>query len=117
MKSIGVYDQAFATIKSTTGISEIEEIVKIFVQLEERNYSLMTYTNQLNRDIEEIELKSARVGNLLTSRSSNQQQFEADRETAVRDVQSKIRSLATAQEVDDLEVRHLEPVLLTTNYK
>ena len=34
--------QAFATIKSTTGISDIEEIVKIFVKLEERNFSLLT---------------------------------------------------------------------------
>merc|ERR1712072_908736 len=54
-KNIEVFEQAFATIKSTTGISDIEEIVKIFVKLEERNFSLLTYVNQLNREIESLE--------------------------------------------------------------
>merc|ERR1719262_1480385 len=54
-KNIEIFEQAFATIKSTTGISDIEEIVKIFVKLEERNFSLLTYVNQLNREIESFE--------------------------------------------------------------
>jgi len=57
-KNIEVFEQAFATIKSTTGISDIEEIVKIFVKLEERNFSLLTYVNQLNREIESLEKNS-----------------------------------------------------------
>ena len=48
-------DEAFNTIKNTTGISDIDEIVKIFVKLEERNYSLMVYVNLLSRDIEQLE--------------------------------------------------------------
>merc|ERR1712188_278857 len=56
-KNIEVFEQAFATIKSTTGISDIEEIVKIFVKLEERNFSLLTYVNQLNREIESLEIQ------------------------------------------------------------
>ena len=39
MKNIEVFEQAFATIKSSTQISDIEEIVKIFVSLEQRNFS------------------------------------------------------------------------------
>ena len=54
-KNINVFEQAFATIKSTTGISDIDEIVKIFIKLEERNFSLMTYVNKLNSDIEGVE--------------------------------------------------------------
>merc|ERR1719389_224005 len=57
-KNIEVFEQAFATIKSTTGISDIEEIVKIFVGLEQRNFSLLTYVNQLNREIEAIEIRN-----------------------------------------------------------
>eukprot|EP00927_Polykrikos_kofoidii_P036503 TRINITY_DN30826_c0_g1_i1.p1 TRINITY_DN30826_c0_g1~~TRINITY_DN30826_c0_g1_i1.p1 ORF type:complete len:693 (+),score=147.08 TRINITY_DN30826_c0_g1_i1:158-2236(+) len=54
-KNIEVFMQAFATIKSTTGISDIEEIVRIFVALEQRNFSLLTYVNMLNREIESFE--------------------------------------------------------------
>jgi len=54
-KNIEVFEQAFATIKSSTGISDIEEIVKIFIGLEQRNFSLLTYVNTLNREIEQFE--------------------------------------------------------------
>merc|ERR1719428_2262020 len=54
-KNIEVFEQAFATIKSTTGISDIEEIVKIFVVLEQRNFSLLTYVNELNSSIESFD--------------------------------------------------------------
>merc|ERR1719387_1771591 len=57
-KNIEIFEQAFATIKSTTGISDIEEIVRIFVKLEERNFSLLTYVNQLNRKIEALEKRN-----------------------------------------------------------
>merc|ERR1712232_1494024 len=53
-KNIEVFEQAFATIKSSTGISDIEEIVKIFILLEQRNFSLLTYVNQLNQEIESV---------------------------------------------------------------
>ena len=38
-KSITTFEQAFSTIKSATGVSDIEEMVRIFIKLEERNYS------------------------------------------------------------------------------
>ena len=50
-KNIDVFEQAFATIKSTTGISDIGEIVSIFTKLEERNYSLLTFVNIMHAEI------------------------------------------------------------------
>merc|ERR1719201_319940 len=54
-KSIEVFEQAFSTIKQSTGIEHIEEIVKIFVNLESRNFSLLTYVNVMSREIEALE--------------------------------------------------------------
>merc|ERR1719473_1160913 len=73
-KNIEVFEQAFATIKSTTGISDIEEIVKIFVSLEQRNFSLLTYVNQLNREIESLEKLNKELGEQIMS----QRRLEAD---------------------------------------
>lgn len=69
MKNIEVFEQAFATIKSSTQISDIEEIVKIFVSLEQRNFSLLTYVNQLNRDIEAIQIQNHQLEATINSRS------------------------------------------------
>ena len=44
-KNIEVYEQAFKCIFEQTGISDIEEIVKIFTKMEEKNFSLLTYVN------------------------------------------------------------------------
>lgn len=52
MKNIDVFEHAFITIKSSTGISDVEEIVEIFFKLEETNYSLLTYINGVSREIE-----------------------------------------------------------------
>ena len=56
-----MYEQAFETIKSSTGISDIEEIVKIFTKMEEKNFSLMTWVNNLNADIEGVESENKRL--------------------------------------------------------
>merc|ERR1719253_477366 len=71
-KNIEVFEQAFATIKSTTGIHEIEEIVKIFVGLEQRNFSLLTYVNTLNREIESIEIRNRDLQNQLKNYQADQ---------------------------------------------
>merc|ERR1740121_1809784 len=71
-KNIEVFEQAFATIKSSTGISDIEEIVKIFIGLEQRNFSLLTYVNQLNREIESIEIRNKELQNQLTDHKSEE---------------------------------------------
>merc|ERR1719277_1466797 len=75
-RNIEVFEQAFATIKQSTGIEHIEEIVKIFVNLESRNYSLLTYVNHMNRDIEALEC-ARRERNVL----------EADRQRALEQQQ------------------------------
>ncbi|KEP64830.1 UNVERIFIED_CONTAM: hypothetical protein HHA_202970 [Hammondia hammondi] len=54
---IAVFERAMESIKTSTGISDPEEIVAIFSQLEERNYSIMTYVNMLNFELEAIEAK------------------------------------------------------------
>ncbi|CAJ1337228.1 unnamed protein product, partial [Effrenium voratum] len=69
MKNIEVFEQAFSTIKSSTLISDIEEIVKIFVSLEQRNFSLLTYVNQLNRDIETIQIRNKELQATIDARN------------------------------------------------
>merc|ERR1712228_482160 len=73
-KNIEVFEQAFNTIKSSTGISDIEEIVKIFIMLEQRNFSLLTYVNNLNRDIETLDIRKRKLQNQLDTYQVEQKQ-------------------------------------------
>merc|ERR1712072_741332 len=100
-KNIEVFEQAFATIKSTTGISEIEEIVKIFVKLEERNFSLLTYVNQLNREIEATELRNRELKQQLEDFRDNEEWTRQKKDQLVSALDRQITKTAQAQ--DEIE--------------
>eukprot|EP00427_Karlodinium_veneficum_P062856 CAMPEP_0169323548 /NCGR_PEP_ID=MMETSP1017-20121227/10009_1 /TAXON_ID=342587 /ORGANISM="Karlodinium micrum, Strain CCMP2283" /LENGTH=768 /DNA_ID=CAMNT_0009418159 /DNA_START=58 /DNA_END=2365 /DNA_ORIENTATION=- len=86
-KAIEVFEQAFSTIKQTTGIEHIEEIVKIFVNLESRNYSLLTYVNVMNREIESLEgiRRERRLAEM--TRHQAEERHERARYQALADIQ------------------------------
>merc|ERR1719282_334358 len=85
-KNIEVFEQAFATIKSTTGISDIEEIVKIFISLEQRNFSLLTYVNTLNREIESFEKHNRELEEQLQSQKRLEDESEKKRNGVLTDL-------------------------------
>jgi len=95
-KNIEVFEQAFATIKSTTGISDIEEIVKIFIGLEQRNFSLLTYVNQLNREIESIEIRNKELQAQLANHKLQETQSVANRKSAMSDLSAQISQTKSA---------------------
>jgi len=118
-KSIEVFEQAFSTIKQSTGIEHIEEIVKIFVNLESRNFSLLTYVNVMNREIEALEgvRRERRLGEDM--RQQAEQQHEEARQQALADIQRQLQSSTLAiQEGHEAIVQHrdlieeLIPILL-----
>lgn len=95
-KNIEVFEQAFATIKSSTGISDIEEIVKIFIALEQRNFSLLTYVNQLNREIEAIEIRNNELRAQLKARQEQEMQSEERKELTLSEVKTQITKTRAA---------------------
>ncbi|KAF4654574.1 coiledcoil domain containing, partial [Perkinsus chesapeaki] len=60
-----VFDEAFRTIKQATGITNVTEIVRIFIKLEEQNFGLATYSNTLSQDIEAWEKENGRLNQAL----------------------------------------------------
>jgi len=97
-KNIEVFEQAFATIKSTTGISDIEEIVKIFVSLEQRNFSLLTYVNNLNRDIESLEKRNRNLDDQLQGQKRMEQDGEKRRTDILAELKQQIASTSASTE-------------------
>ena len=49
------YEGAFEKIKATTGIDDIDQLVDIFIQTEDKNFALFNYVNELNNDIEMLQ--------------------------------------------------------------
>mmetsp|Transcript_26832 Transcript_26832/g.77585 ORF Transcript_26832/g.77585 Transcript_26832/m.77585 type:complete len:763 (+) Transcript_26832:113-2401(+) len=98
-KTIAVYEQAFATIKQSTGISNIEEIVRIFVQLESKNYSLLTYVNHMNAEIEVLEALRLRrqAADKLRCQHEATEEHNRERTLGVLQKQVEAKQLAIAE--------------------
>merc|ERR1719387_1702091 len=110
-KNIEIFEQAFATIKSTTGISEIEEIVKIFVKLEERNFSLLTYVNQLNRKIEATELRNRELKQQLEDFREHEDWTRVKKDQLVSALDRQITKTSQSQEEIEQEIKNKQEVI------
>merc|ERR1719198_2205224 len=110
-KNIEVFEQAFATIKSSTGISDIEEIVKIFVGLEQRNFSLLTYVNNLNRDIESLEKRNRNLDDQLQSQKRLEQEGEKRRTDILAELKQQIASTSSSTEENITQATQQQEVL------
>lgn len=108
-KSIEVFEQAFSTIKQSTGIEHIEEIVKIFVNLESRNYSLLTYVNHMNREIEALEMARRERKNMDNDQKRAAEQQQQLRQDALQDVDKNLQTTERAIASDrELSAQHNE---------
>lgn len=55
LDKVEMYEEAFRKIEEATGISDIDELVKTFVEAEMQNYSLFSTVNELSSDMEKLE--------------------------------------------------------------
>lgn len=55
MEKVQSYEEAFAKIQAATGISDIDQLVKLFIENEDQNFKMFNYLNELNVEIEKGE--------------------------------------------------------------
>eukprot|EP00928_Gymnodinium_smaydae_P013902 TRINITY_DN15043_c0_g2_i3.p1 TRINITY_DN15043_c0_g2~~TRINITY_DN15043_c0_g2_i3.p1 ORF type:complete len:714 (-),score=76.02 TRINITY_DN15043_c0_g2_i3:207-2348(-) len=99
-KSIDIFEQAFATIRQSTGIQHIEEIVSIFVNLESKNYSLLTYVNQMNHEIEALQCAQRERERLQAECQQAGEQRENVRSSALADTRRALTSTSMVMQKD-----------------
>ena len=59
-ESIQSYEDAFQKIKQATGMQDIDKLVNRFIEVEDQNFSLFNYVNELNNEIELLQEKVPR---------------------------------------------------------
>lgn len=91
-----VFSQAFATIKSSTGIERIDDIVETFAKIESRNYSLMMYVNHMNREIAALEAVRREREQDQLAEDEQQHKTKQERHVALDDVQRQLQVTAAA---------------------
>jgi len=106
-KNIEVFEQAFSTIKSSTGIVDIGEIVRIFVALEQKNFSLLTYVNQLNREIESTVIANRVLTDQLEGRKTGEANSESRKSSALCEITTQITKTHAGTKEKKAEMKEL----------
>lgn len=85
------FEEAFRKIASSTGIADVDKLVKTFMANDEKNFSLFTYANEQANEIESIEGQIQELLNEKTSfTDSNEELNQYDLQ--MKDFESKIES-------------------------
>lgn len=53
-ETLSVYETAFTKIREVTGVSDVNELVSRFNSVEDQNFSLFNYVNEINNEIEKL---------------------------------------------------------------
>jgi hypothetical protein len=97
------FEEAFGKIRSATGITDIEELVRTFIKNEDHNFSLFNYVNEQNNEIEKVQ---EQIEGLMQDESKYKQESGDDKnqqKQILKDLESK--TAATEVMAEKYEVR------------
>jgi chromosome segregation ATPase len=112
VKKVEQYEEAFKKIYEATGITEIEELVKTFVEAEKHNYSLFNYVNELTNDMEKLEQEISEIKADIERFKGQGLNTDSLRRKKMEDLEGKIQS--TELRAEDYE-RKYEKTMKTIN--
>lgn len=109
-KNVEVFKRAFATINKCTGIRDVEQIMRIFNRLDERNFSLTTYVNHL--DLEAKRVCHARMELLERQKEAGAKvhEMQAKREQGLSALRSRLWNVLTENKLMEERIAYFEGV-------
>jgi vacuolar-type H+-ATPase subunit I/STV1 len=90
---VQTYEDAFAKIKTATGIEDTAQLVQRFISMEDSNFSLFNYVNELNAEIEQVQ---EQVASLQTSIEKFQRESEVNdnqRKATLRELEARLANV------------------------
>jgi hypothetical protein len=97
------FEEAFGKIRSATGITDIEELVRTFIKNEDHNFSLFNYVNEQNNEIEKLQ---EQIDGLMQNEGKYKQESGDDKnqqKQILKDLEAK--TAATEVMAEKYEVR------------
>ena len=112
---ITAYEDAFAKILATTGISDINVLVDKFIAAEEKNFSMFNYVNHLNEEIEKLDISIAEVKGEIDKYRGQDSESDNQRKKILRELEGRLAR--TENRVKDYDKRHQDAMHVLTEIK
>ncbi|KAJ8605902.1 hypothetical protein CTAYLR_004194 [Chrysophaeum taylorii] len=98
------FEETFANIKEATGATSIKELVDMFQDIEQKNFSLFNSINELNSDIEQSELAIAETKLEIERYKGQGVSTDTQRKKIIRSLEEQLAR--TEQKTEEYEVKH-----------
>ncbi|QDZ25392.1 outer dynein arm protein 1 [Chloropicon primus] len=85
------YSEAFQKIQEATGITDIDELVTKFLDAEDQNFTLFTYVNDLNLEIEKVESQINDIKSDIEKYKGQGNDSESQRKKILDQLEDKLR--------------------------
>mmetsp|Transcript_2618 Transcript_2618/g.5837 ORF Transcript_2618/g.5837 Transcript_2618/m.5837 type:complete len:553 (+) Transcript_2618:152-1810(+) len=92
LQKVQSYEEAFAKIQESTGISDIDELVTTFIEAEDKNFSLFNYVNELNNEVEKLEEQIAEIKGEIEKYKGQGGQNDRQRKKLLKDLEDRLAS-------------------------
>ena len=94
------FEEAFRKIATSTGVSDVDELVKNFMSIDEQNFSLFTYANEQSKEIDAVEDQIQKLQKEKSSFSNEEEKDEEESQyhIALKEFESKIETAKSQAE-------------------
>jgi hypothetical protein len=98
------HEEAFAQIQESTGITSINEFVDKFMQVEDKNFSLFNFVNDLNSEIERLEQMIADTKTEVEKFKGQGVSGETQRKKLLRELEERLAR--TGDKADEYDAKY-----------
>lgn len=89
-KTVMSYEQAFEKIKEATGITDIDQLVNKFIEVEDQNFALFNYVNELNGEMELVQEQIKEIKAEIEQFKSQGVEMEEKRKAILRGLEAEL---------------------------
>ena len=112
---ITAYEDAFAKILATTGISDINVLVDKLSQPKKRIFSMFNYVNHLNEEIEKLDISIAEVKGEIDKYRGQDSESDNQRKKILRELEGRLAR--TGENRVTTDKRHQDAMHVLTEIK
>lgn len=105
------FEEAFNKIKSSTGISDIDEVVKTFIKNEDHNFSLFNYVTEQNNEMEKIQEQIQQFKEEEVKYAQESGQDANQHKEVLKDLEVKLQTTDSMAEKYELRNQDLQRII------
>ncbi|CAG9329879.1 unnamed protein product [Blepharisma stoltei] len=92
------YEEELQNLRESTGISSLEDVVKVYLDAEMQNLSLFNHVTELSAEMEQLDLQIAEIKGNVEKCKTHDTKADQDRRTTIKELELKVEKITLREE-------------------